>query len=251
MKILITFATEREFAPWRRRHEFRRMAAAHSVYEAEIGENTVRVVLTGMGSENARRAVRAALEEVPGIVISSGLAGALKPVHSAGDILAARQVGDVKGNRLAESSTALLAWAAECGAKIVDLFLTSEAIVASASEKRSLGRFADGVEMESEAVLSEALGRGIPVAAIRAVGDGADENLPYDFARACDERGRVRIGRVLTQIARRPHRLPALLRLARQCREASERLADFLDVYVATLAPQTNAQEMESPVAAT
>jgi len=253
MKILVTFAVQTEFAPWRRFRGFRRVGSAPrlAIYETQAGQNIVQVALTGMGPENARRAMCAVLEGAPDVCISAGLAGALKPVHRPGEVLAARQVGDVRGSRLVESSTPLLAVASECGAKIVDLFLTSDKIVATSAEKRRLGRFADAVEMESETVLSAALSRGIPGVAIRAVGDEVSDDLPYSFERASDAQGRIRLARVFAQVARRPHRLPGLLRLGRQCRATSTRLAQFLDVYVGMLAPQTKSQEMESAVAAT
>ncbi len=252
MKVLVTFAAKTEFAPWRRRRRFQRMAFdPHPIYEAGIGENTVRVLLTGMGGENAGRAVQAALSDLPDLCVSSGLAGGLKPDYRPGEILAARHVSDVRGQRLSESPIELLAAAAECGANVVDLFLTSNRVVRESQEKRWMGQFADAVEMESDAVLAEAARCGVPAVAIRAIGDTCEMDLPYEFDRVIDPCGRMHLPVLLAQVARRPHRLPELVRLGRQCRHAAASLARFLDVYVGSPALHANAYALESPVAAT
>ncbi len=252
MKVLVTFAVETEFEPWRRQREFRRIALApHPIHEAGIGESTVRVLLTGMGGENARRAMQAALAELPDLCISSGLAGALKPGYRPGEILAARHVSDVRGRSLSETPADLLVVAADCGAKVVDLFLTSNRVVRESQEKRWMGQFADAVDMESDVVLAEAAGRGVPGVAIRAIGDTCEMNLPYEFDRVADSCGRIHFSGLLAQVVRRPHRLPALVSLGRQCRRAAASLAQFLDVYAGSPALRMNAYALESPVAAT
>ena len=59
MKILVTFALETEFAPWRKLRAFRRVGSeSHALYEAQTGDAQVKVALTGIGQENARRALR-------------------------------------------------------------------------------------------------------------------------------------------------------------------------------------------------
>jgi len=252
MKVLVTFAVETEFEPWRRLRNFRRIALApHPIHEARIGESTVRVLLTGMGGENARRAMQVALADPPDLCISSGLAGALKPGYRPGEILAARHVSDVRGRRLCGTPAELLAVAADCGANVVDLFLTSNRVVRESQEKRWMGQFADAVEMESEAVLTEAARRGVPGVAIRAIGDTCELNLPYEFDRAVDPRGRIQFSGLLAQVVRRPHGLPALVRLGRQCRRAAASLSQFLDIYAGSPALRINVSALESPVAAT
>ena len=107
---------------------------------------------------------------------------------------------------------------------------------AKAKEKRDLGRQAEAVEMESYTILAEAARYGVPAVAIRAISDTADFEMPYDFGRARDVRGQIRMACVLTQVLRHPSRLPALLALARDCRHAARQLANFLDAYTGMLA---------------
>ena len=77
MKILVTFAVESEFAAWRRQHDFRQVAhEPFALYLSEIAGNTVRALLTGMGTASATEATRWALASPADICISSGFAGA-------------------------------------------------------------------------------------------------------------------------------------------------------------------------------
>ncbi len=259
MKVLVTFAVEAEFAPWRRRRDFRRaVLPAHpvygekSVYEGQMGNCTVRVLLTGMGWENAGWAVHAALDQdVPDACISSGLAGGLSPAYRPGEILAARKVSEADGAGVMHSDPALLKTASDHGARVVDSFLTSRRLVVQAEEKQRMGRFGDAAEMESFPVLAAACSRSVPSIAIRAIADAADEDLPLDFGRALTPQGQVSIARALQQLARRPRALPALGPFVQQCRRAAHSLAEFLDVYVGSLPALMDAYAMESPAAAT
>jgi adenosylhomocysteine nucleosidase len=104
-----------------------------------------------------------------------------------------------------------------------------------AEEKLQLGREAEAVEMESYTILAEAARYGVPAVAVRAISDTIDFDMPYNFERVSDARGRIRIGRIVAQVLRHPSGLPALLALARDCRLAARHLADFLDAYAGTL----------------
>src|SRR3989304_5274057 len=91
MRILVTFALDAEFAPWRRLRRFRRVAlAAPSLYEARVGAADVRVALTGVGAAHARRIIPQALAEGADLCISTGLAGGLRMGQRTGEGLAAR-----------------------------------------------------------------------------------------------------------------------------------------------------------------
>jgi adenosylhomocysteine nucleosidase len=90
--------------------------------------------------------------------------------------------------------------------------------------------------MESYTILAEAARCGVPAVAIRAISDTADFDIPYDFERARDAQGQIRVMGVVSQVLRRPSGLPVLLKLSRDSRFASRRLADFLDVFAGTMA---------------
>jgi adenosylhomocysteine nucleosidase len=235
MNILVTFAVETEFAPWRNRRKFRRLPGEWPRFEAQFGGAHVRAILTGMGQAHALEAARRALPDRPDICISTGLAGALRSVYCPGDILAARLVSEVGEPVAVASHPELLATAVDCGARQIERFATSRTLVARAEEKSQLGRQAEAVEMESYTILAEAARYGVPAVAVRAISDTADFDMPYDFERARDAHGQIRIGGIIKQVLRRPSGLPALFALARDCRIAARHLADFLDAYTGTL----------------
>jgi adenosylhomocysteine nucleosidase len=235
MNILVTFAVKAEFAAWQRRRSFRPAPGEWPCYEAEFGGARVRVILTGMGRSHALQAARSVLRDRPDICISTGLAGALRSDFRTGDILAARLVSEIGEPVAVASHRELLSTAVDCGARQIERLATSRTIVARAEQKREMGREADAVEMESYTILAEAARYGVPAVAVRAVSDTVDFDMPYDFENARNARGQIRIGSILAQVLRRPGGLPALLALARDCRIASGRLADFLDAFTGTL----------------
>jgi adenosylhomocysteine nucleosidase len=259
MKILVTFALDNEFAPWRALREFRAAKWGDAdVYRAEVGSAEVGVVLTGAGPRQAHLQAAKVLGSDPESIqlcISSGLAGALKPAYQVGQVLAARAVRteaelkDPSNNPLA-SSEPLLSFAVECGATVVNQFYSAERVVGRAEEKRHLGAHSDAVEMESFEVLLESAAYGIPAVAIRAISDSVDDDLPLDMNRVFTDEGQVSIPRVLGQVALHPTSVPDLVRLGRNSKAAAESLAKFLDTYVTTLATRFQTLEKRAGVAA-
>jgi adenosylhomocysteine nucleosidase len=258
LKILVTFALENEFAPWRAMHDFHNgtWGAANAQF-AEIGGAEVGVVLTGAGPKNAACAAAKVLRdehESVNICISSGLAGGLRPDYRIGQVLAAEtlfseNLRDKEERQMLESSAALLSFAAESGAALVGQFFSANHVVASAEEKRLLGMKADAVEMESFEIVREGRAYGVPAVAIRSISDTFNEDLPIDMSEILTEEGQVSIPRVLGQVARRPQSLPGLMRLGQNSKRAAESLAQFLDLYVARVAEKTLPLETRAYVA--
>jgi adenosylhomocysteine nucleosidase len=236
MKILVTFAVGSEFAPWQRRRSFLRLPGEWPVFEAMFGGAQIRAILTGMGQDHALIAAKRSFAYKPDICISTGLAGSLRRGDRPGDILAARLVSEVGEPLAVASHRELLATAVDCGARQIERMATSKALIARAEQKQRLGSEAEAVEMESYTILAEAARCGVPAVAIRAISDTADFDIPYDFERARGVHGQIRVMNVVSQVLRRPAGLPDLLRLARDSRFASRRLADFLDAYAGTIA---------------
>ena len=246
MKILVTFAVPTEFAAWRRQHDFRQVAQEpFALYTSEICGSAVRVLLTGIGTAPATEAMRWALSSPADICISSGFAGALHPQLCTGSVLAARVVRRAEKELAVASDRQLLAAARDAGARQVDRLLTSERLIVGAAQKAALACEADAVEMESFVILAEAARHGVRAVAIRATSDTAATSLPYDFDRARDARGQIRIAPLLAIVAAHPERIPALLRLARDCRFAARQLAEFLDQYLDLLKARLHVSQSE------
>jgi adenosylhomocysteine nucleosidase len=248
MKILVTFALETEFAPWRAMRSFRRdPRATADTFLADIDGAEVGVVLSGAGPRQAARAAAQALHndfDSLSFCISSGLSGALRPEYKIGDVLAARSVyselpQEKFGTQLIECSGSLVSFASDAGATVVRRFYTADRVVSRVDEKEHLGATADAVEMESFEILREAAANGIPAVAIRAVSDVVDEELPLDMNRVFTDEGQVSIPRVVGQVALNPQALPGLIKLGQQSKRAAETLAAFLDRYVVAIVEKT------------
>jgi adenosylhomocysteine nucleosidase len=251
MRILVTFAVEAEFAPWRKLRTLQRaQLEGLEMFQCQVGRATVDFVVTGMGMENARRSAEIAMSATHTVCIASGFAGSLRPAHKVGDILAARAVQQLGKPKTIECSRNLFMAAYENKAIEAKMFLTTDKVIGTAEEKRQLAPFADAVDMESFAILSVAKQKKLSAVVIRVISDRFDEDMPADISTTVDERGRVKIGGVVKLVAYHPLQLPALIRLGRHSRTAAEALSHFLEAFIKELSfrshgwPPQELQEM-------
>jgi len=92
MRIFVTFAIKAEFSQWSSRHpfvpyEFENWETRREfdLFKANIGPDEVTVLLTGIGAENAAKAMLSVPLEIHDVCISSGLAGSLDTGLRPGD----------------------------------------------------------------------------------------------------------------------------------------------------------------------
>ena len=208
------------------------------MYVGQIGECTVEVLLTGVGCRSTRFALQHFLQAGLDLCVSTGLAGGLRDGLRIGDVVAARRaVARGSGAQIA-SSAALVAAAAACGARTVDVCLTSNELAVTAEQKRKLAVDGDIVEMESFHVLRAAAAAKVPAVVVRAISDIVDEDLPMNFDLLMDSEGELSVRKLLGSLARDPAKIPAMARFGRKSRGAAQALAGFLDRYLAEIAPQ-------------
>jgi adenosylhomocysteine nucleosidase len=236
MRVLVTFAVDAEFAPWRKLRDLTsRELSGFTVHEAKIGRAAVDFVVTGMGTENARRGAEAAITKDHKACLACGFAAGLKPALKIGDVLAARAVRKMGKNKTLECSRNLFMAAYENQAIEAKMFLTADQVIATAEEKQRLSPFADAVDMESFATISVAREKNVSAVAIRVISDRFDEDVPAEIETTLDEHGRVKIGGVAKYVASHPLQLPALIRLGRKSHTAAEALAHFLEAFIKEL----------------
>ena len=238
MRILVTFAVEAEFAPWRKLRTFEKQTDGRAeFFSVRIGGADVNALLTGVGGKRAWvETTKTVWDGDVDICISSGLAGGLRSQYQVGEILAAREIQAIAWKQVVASDPQLLQLAERAGARLVDSFYSAERVIRSASEKQQLGKLADAVEMESGEVLFEAAVFGAKGIAIRGISDTSSEDLPMDFNKVMTSEGEVSIPRVLGEVVRHPMSMPALVRFGNQSRMAAEKLAGFLDHYIEAVA---------------
>jgi nucleoside phosphorylase len=260
MRILVTFAVEAEFAPWREARRFRKEAFARDgpsrsspcVYRGEFEGAAVDVGFTGIGWRGVPQGFERLLAEKPEVWISSGLAGALRESARPGEVIAPRALlsGAESGpgaNRL-DVDPELYGLALRCGASEADCLLTTDQVLTRASEKKAQAPRASLVDMESFAIVKEAKRCGARSVVVRAISDSAHEDLPIDFNRTLTSRNQVSVRRVLVELAKHPWAMPSMIRFGMRSRWAAESLAGFLDRYVRCLA--NNESRTASEVAA-
>jgi nucleoside phosphorylase len=241
VRILVTFAVETEAAGWFRcrRFEPASESMANVLRSARIGTATAAVVVTGIGPVRART-VRAVLErERPDVCIAAGLAGALRGDLACGTIVVPREIvsgeADDAEGLPRRADRRLVAHAEYRGARVVPALVSTDRVLVRAADKAAWAPRAAIVDMESRRVLEAAAALGIPAAAIRAISDVADEDLPLDFNRVLAADGRVRRGALAVGVMSRPWRLGSLARFGRESVRAAAALGAFLDGYVEAL----------------
>jgi nucleoside phosphorylase len=200
------------------------------------GKPDVSILITGIGQANARLAMDAGLKiSSPQFVFSCGFAGGLNPDLKAGDVVfeisPGRRRGDESQNETKSETPYLVSreqWVA-AGAKPAKFFCGSK-IVTTAAEKQELRRTtgADAVEMESGVIQEICRQRGIPCATVRAISDAANEDLPLDFNTLSNPDASLNYAKLAIAVAKSPGKIPALLRLQKNCRFAAGQLAAVL-----------------------
>jgi nucleoside phosphorylase len=246
MRVLVTFAVEAEFAPWRKLRQFRSIDFdGLPLRRAEIGAVEVTVLLTGMGPDAAALAMGLMMRMADDdrhfdICISSGLAGSLDAQLVPGNIIAPRALiaenfhADQTSEQLSVDSE-LHEQAVKSGAICSNCLLTTDRVLVKMDQKRSCASRAQSVDMESFEIVKQALAWGARGVVVRAISDAADEDLPINFNLTISSDKQISIPRVLVQLAKNPLALPALIRFGQQSRKAAESLAAFLDQYIQKL----------------
>jgi len=260
MRVLVTFAVDAEFAPWRKLRHFSSINYdGLQLWRTTIGETIVIALLTGMGAPSAAQAMGLMMKMADedkyfDVCVSSGLAGALCNTLGVGDIIAPESLiaensyADLPSDELKVDAD-LRRLALEVGAVKANCLFTADRLFVKASEKSSCASRAQSVDMESFDIVKEASAWGARSVVVRAISDSADEDLPIDFGLTLSKSHQISLPKVLLQLAKNPLALPPLIRFGRQSRRAAERLAQFLDRYLQAVA-STKGQAWSKEMAA-
>lgn len=194
------------------------------------GGRGIVLIESGMGMRNAGRAAELlVLAERPGLLVSAGLGGGVRPGLSVGDVVMAERLllcaaGCFEAVRMAPAP------AMTAAGILRGTFVTTDGIL----NKQRLAELLPAdtphpvVEMESAAIARVADSHAIPFLGIRAISDAWDEELGFAIDEFCDDQMRIRPVKVLATILRRPRIIPQLIRLAAGSRVAAARLAEAI-----------------------
>jgi adenosylhomocysteine nucleosidase len=257
MRVLVTFAVDPEFAPWRRLRTFRHIDYdGLPLWRSDAGPIQITVLVTGIGTESSAQAMGLMMQMADesqhfDVCISSGLAGALDEALKPGDIIAPQVI--IAENRHTDVSTERLQvhpelrrQALEMGAIAADCLLTSDEVMVKASVKRACSSRAQSVDMESFEIVKEAQAWGARSVVVRAISDSAKEDLPLNFNLTFSKKRQVSVPKIVRELAKNPLALPAVLRFAGQSRKAAEKLGRFLDAYLQTMASDQGGRSREA-----
>ena len=191
------------------------------------------VRVTGIGQERIAAGVAQAAAEGATAILAAGFCGALDPalragdLHIAGEFHANGHSGDYGGVPV-DAIPADARLTARLRAAAPDAAAGPSVTVAGIAQpdaKATLWQTGAGrtVNMEDYWAAQAAAGAGLPFASVRAVLDTAGQSLP-DCLTADGITGGAGTLRLALGVAGHPGRAPALARLARQSRQAQQRL---------------------------
>jgi adenosylhomocysteine nucleosidase len=182
----------------------------------------VPVAIGGGTASGAAAAVARAVAEGASALLSFGLAGGLDPAARPGLLLVPASV--LCDGRWHAADPALMAW---LGGATPHRLLAADAPAIGVADKRRLWQDtgATALDLETGAVVREAVAHRLPFGVLRAVCDPAEQDLPHAALVALDARGSIGLARVAWCVARRPRQVPALLRLAADAAAARRMLA--------------------------
>jgi adenosylhomocysteine nucleosidase len=180
-------------------------------------------VLTVAGGGDSARLERE-LDDIanmfPGVIVSSGLAGALDSALNPGDIV-------IDGDpRFVARVRSVLPEA--IAGKVAGV----DAVAATVARKRVLREVTGAIACDMESHIAERVARkrGRPFGVIRVISDGAETTLPPAALVGMRPDGGIALGAVLASLARDPRQLTALLRTGRQADRAFRELGRLFDV---------------------
>lgn len=180
--------------------------------------NSVLVICSGAGAENARKAAETLIANGATHLISWGCAAALSPELKQGDLTLADSLLDAQQVQININS----AWHAHAKSSLskslavhTGVLLESKTIVSLSSEKKQLHEQTQAIvlDMESVAVAKVAQEKNLPFLAIRAIADPVTMDLPKAIAYSMNHDGVVVLGRLLMFLFQHPSELPGLIKL--------------------------------------
>jgi len=203
------------------------------LFNCNISGNSAVMVETGMGMLNAGWGATTLAGDGIDLLISAGFGGAVRQGLHVGDIIMARHIMQLHGNDLEEVSVGFYGQnnIAEKLSLPQGTFISCDTIL----NKRELAGLLPAecanpvVEMETSAIARVAALHGIPFLALRTISDPWDEELDFSIDEFCDDSMQIRIPKVLRTIAKRPHIIPQLIRLARNSRTAAKSLSKTME----------------------
>lgn len=180
--------------------------------------NSVLVICSGAGAENARKAAETLVANGATHLISWGCAAALSSELKSGDLTLSSTLLDAQLQSFEIQSTwhqHVFEQLSKSRSVHSGTLLESKTIVSLSSEKKQLHEKTQAIvlDMESVAIAKVAQEKNLPFLAIRAIADPVTMDLPKAVSVAMNDNGKVLISPLLKYLLLHPSELSGLIKL--------------------------------------
>ena len=247
--ISIFFALSQEMASLKSQvNILKKIRYAHAIfYQSEFYGFPITLVQMGIGKNVSNIIQHLSKCFRIQLMVSSGFAGSINSEVGVGDLIIGRHVlhssqevfeGEIK----IDSTLSCHASFVELAVKLCSTsnfryhcgdVLTVSRVIRQSSTKKHLGdqTSAIAVDMESFAIAERANAMGIPFVIIRAISDGADEDMEIQEGMVT-KRGNINIPATARHLLTKPHHIPYLNRLRKQTKLATNTLSAFFPNFI-------------------
>ncbi|HLI48377.1 MAG TPA: hypothetical protein VKV18_06815 [Chthonomonas sp.] len=215
----------------------------------EAAQQNLIVHCSGAGRENAARGAQQLLAQGVRCLIICGFGGGLAEEVVPGTLLLANQVldGGAAAPQVYRPHADVFRQAQQVVPPSVRLHIgplaTGDRVLLNATEKSAFLQKLSaiypekplGIDMESFGAAQIASIHNCPWIVVRAITDGYQNRMPFDFNVLTDTQGRIRPFPFLLAILKQPHNLPELYLLGKRAAIAAKRLALYLQNLIAAL----------------
>lgn len=240
--IVIIAAMPEELAPLVKRLQnvSKSTVGRFTVWHGRLTGRHVCLLRSGMGECNAREATTTILDKLqPTAIYTVGFGGAIRPGLAVGDLVLGTGLFFFDGLTLVPVSPLVSVEVNDDFLqrnRVAGSILTTSRIVAKAVADHHLSADLPNpvLDMETATIATVAGQAKVPILALRAISDPADEELTFSLEEFCDGEFNLQLWRVFLTVAKKPWIIPQLLRLSRNCRTAGVALADVVCDLLAT-----------------
>lgn len=194
------------------------------------------ISVCGAGPKNAQLTAQFLLSKGVDGLISWGCAGSLVEPLKPGHLLIPERVIAADDSIFYSSPNwraCIMALASSVPLSIsTDPLAESPNVVASRKDKKHLhsSTLCSAVDMETASIAKVAAQAGIPFIALRAIADTSDMEIPHSVLASLNERGDVRIPRLMVEILKSPSEVKKLIQLGSAFKKAIETLGALASV---------------------
>jgi nucleoside phosphorylase len=202
-------------------------------FHFQIMDRNCVLIISGMGLSRATDATRKLLSMAdPKVMISFGIAGAVKGDLNIGDVVVAENTclleKGLPGKLQALATLSTEAWSAALQVLQPDgIRLVPGTAITTRGSQLTQGDWPERgnpiLEMETAGVLLAVNEMKIPLISIRSISDGPRSPIPFDLEAIMDKNDNIHIGKLIVQVLRRPQ----ILFRSRQLMQNSRKAADL------------------------